>query len=198
MGAAIVAMATYMMHGFNDFTPFWYMTFLMIVRGAGQGLALMPAMNAGMNAVPPRIAGRASATMNQVRQVSVAFGIALLTTIMQSRQVFHASRLAASANMSTSNAILAMKVNMQSVAYQFGLSASLSRALGLGLTWYKLELLSEIQAINDDFIITAAVCACCVILGFFLVDGKKRRSVPVRTESTKQENIALEGRSCIV
>ncbi len=193
-GIAIITVTTYMMHTFSDLTPFGYITLLMMIRGIGMGLAMMPVTNAAMNAVPPHLVGRASAAINQVRQVSASFGIAVLTTIMQDRQVFHVTNLGAAVNMS-GTAGLALKTSLPGLAYQWGLSASISQALGLGLIYYRLELLSTIQAIDDVFIIAAALCVLGFVLSFFLLDDvKKRRSAPGKAvEPALEESITLEG-----
>jgi DHA2 family multidrug resistance protein len=190
-GIAIITVTTYAMHTFSDLTPFWYITMLMMIRGAGMGLAMMPVMNVGMNAAPAYLVGRASATINVVRQVSASLGIAILTTIMQDRQVFHASVLAEAVNSSTSNAALAMREGLQSLAHQFGVSVGLSPALGLGLIFYKIELLSTIQAIDDCFMVAAAMCLFALFVSFFLVDDVKKRQVAhiESSKSSQEENI---------
>jgi DHA2 family multidrug resistance protein len=193
-GTAIITVTTFMMHTFNDLTPFSYMTMLMMVRGLGMGLCMMPTTNAGMNAAPPHLVGRASATINQVRQVSASFGIAILSTIMQNRQVFHATHLAEAVNMSTSTTGMAMQGRLIGLAYQLGQPAGMSRALGLGLIFIRMEYLSMLQAIDDVFIVAAGLCALGFMLSFFLMDVRKRQ--PAHNEatgSTGQEGIALEG-----
>jgi EmrB/QacA subfamily drug resistance transporter len=192
-GTAIITGTTFMMHSFNDLTPFSYMTMLIMIRGLGLGLCMMPTTNAGMNAAPPYLVGRASATINQVRQISASFGIAILSTIMQNRQVFHATRLAEAANLSTSTTGLGMQGRLIGLAYQLGMAAGMSRALSLGLVFIRMEYLSMIQAIDDVFVVAAALCVLAFMLSFFLMDVRKRRPVPSGvTGSTRQEGIALK------
>jgi MFS family permease len=192
-GTAIITGTTFMMHSFNDLTPFSYMTMLIMIRGLGLGLCMMPVTNAAMNAAPPHLVGRASATINQVQQVSASFGIAILSTIMQNRQVFHATRLAEAANLSTSTTGLGMQGRLIGLAYQLGMAAGMSRALSLGLVFIRMEYLSMIQAIDDVFVVAAALCVLAFMLSFFLMDVRKRRPVPSGvTGSTRQEGIALK------
>ena len=110
---------------------------------------------------------------------------------MQDRQVFHASVLAEAVNSSTSNAALAMREGLQSLAHQFGVSVGLSPALGLGLIFYKIELLSTIQAIDDCFMVAAAMCLFALFVSFFLVDDVKKRQVAhiESSKSSQEENI---------
>lgn len=191
-GTAIVTVSSFMMHTFNDLTPFWYMTVLMMVRGIGMGLAMMPNMNAGMNAAPQRLVGRASAAINQVRQVSSSFGVAILTTIMMNRQVFHATRLAETVNM-TGNAGLALRVNVQALVLHMGMSAAVSRFLGLGFIYIRMEYLSMIQAIDDCFIVAAGLVLFGFILSFFLRDRKAAPAPDTAAAPTQQKDLAFEG-----
>jgi DHA2 family multidrug resistance protein len=147
-----------------------------------------------MNAAPPHLVGRASATINQVRQVSASFGIAILSTIMQNRQVFHTTHLAEAVNMSTSTTGMAMQGRLIGLAYQLGQPAGMSRALGLGLIFIRMEYLSMLQAIDDVFIVAAGLCALGFMLSFFLMDVRKRQPAHREaTGSTRQEGIVLEG-----
>ena len=57
------------------------------------GLVMMPAMTAGLNAVPLPQMSRASAMTNVMRQVFGSFGTAIVVTILQSRQTFHTAIL---------------------------------------------------------------------------------------------------------
>jgi len=192
VGTAILTVTSFMMHNFNDLTPFAYMTTIITLRGLGIGLAMMPTVNAAMNAVPPSLAGRASATINQMRQVCASLGIAILTTIMQNRQVFHATRLAEAANLSTSNVALNLRVSLPLLAYQFGKAASLAQALGMGVIYIRMEYISMIQAIDDDFVVAAALCLVAFILSFFLLD-KHHLTHRRPAGSTWQESVAVEG-----
>ncbi len=195
-GVTIVTVTTFMMRSFNDLTAFTYMTELLMVRGVGLGLAMMPVMNVGMNAVPPHLVGRASAALNQVRQVSASFGIAILTTIMSNRQVLHAGNLAESVNLS-GNAGLPLRANMQALLLHMGLSAAFSQYLGLGLIYLRMEYLSTIQAIDDCYMVAAGLCLCGLVMAFFLKD-KSLHSARMEAargeaeETVHQEEMAFE------
>ncbi|MDD2421825.1 MAG: DHA2 family efflux MFS transporter permease subunit [Heliobacteriaceae bacterium] len=75
-------------------TPDAVINRLMVLRGLGLGLTMMPITTAGVNAVPVRESGAASALNTLTRMIAGSFGIALVMTIMENRQFFHQHRLA--------------------------------------------------------------------------------------------------------
>lgn len=172
VGLALITLTTYMMGTFNDLTPFAVMTMWLSIRSIGMGFTLMPAMTAGMNTVPPQLVGRASAVSNVIRQIFASFGIAMFTTIMQNRQVFHFANLAQSVNMS-SNAGLAMQGMMQGLALRLGVGASTAQTLGVSLIAKRIGELSMIQAIDDCYVVAAAMCFFGLLLAPLLRDRKK-------------------------
>ena len=81
----------------------------------------MPVTTAGMNAIPLQKGGRASALGNVIRQVAASFGVALFTTILQKREVFHFANLAQTVNLN-SNQALAMQSGLSALATSHGIS----------------------------------------------------------------------------
>jgi DHA2 family multidrug resistance protein len=76
-----------------------------IVRGLFLGFSFMTVTVLGMSNVPPHKISRASALNNTIRQVSGSFGIAVLSTVLQNRQIFHLSHIADSLNNTSSAAL---------------------------------------------------------------------------------------------
>ncbi|SFJ25108.1 drug resistance transporter, EmrB/QacA subfamily [Paenibacillus sp. UNC496MF] len=67
-----------------------YIILCMIVRNVGISFAMMPASNAGMEAVPKQYSGHASSLTNWVRNVLGSFAIAVFTSLLTSRTASHA------------------------------------------------------------------------------------------------------------
>ena len=170
-GLAIVAWASYMMHTISGFTAFSTITMWMMIRGVGIGLGMMPVMTACMNVVPRPLVGRASAMFNVSKQIFASFGIAVLTTVMQNRQVYHYAQLAHSLNTS-SPAFSSMQKALSGIASQLGIGAGAGKALSLSVIYGKVATLAAVQAIDDCFVIAAVLCAMAMVLCFFLKDRK--------------------------
>lgn len=67
-----------------------YIIFCMIIRNIGISFAMMPASNAGMEAVPKQFSGHASSLTNWVRNVLGSFAIAIFTSLLSTRAANHA------------------------------------------------------------------------------------------------------------
>jgi len=171
-GLFLVTWTTYVMNDFNNLTPYAVMTIWLTIRGAGMGLSMMPVTTAGMNVVPPLLVGRASALSNVIRQVSSSFGIAMFTTIMQHRQIYHFSNMAQSVNIS-SNEYIHLQSALTNMATSLGWGYGTTQTLGLSLIAQEITKQSMISAIGDCFIVAAALCLGALIMSFFLTEGKK-------------------------
>jgi hypothetical protein len=136
------------------------------------GLSMMPVTTVGMNTVPPALIGRASALSNVIRQVASSFGIAMFTTIMQHRQVFHFSNMAQSVNIS-SNEYIHLQAILTDMATSLGLGYGTTQGLGLSIIAKEVGKLSMIQAIDDCFIVAAALCLVALVMSLFLKEGNK-------------------------
>jgi EmrB/QacA subfamily drug resistance transporter len=172
-GLALVTWTTYAMYGFNDLTPYAIMTIWLTIRGAGMGLAMMPVTTVGMNTIPTALIGRASALSNVVRQVASSFGIAMFTSIMQHRQVFHFSNLAQSVNIS-SNEYIHLQAYLSDLAISQGMDYGTTQGLGIGIIAKEIGKISMINAIGDCFIVAAALCLVALAMSFFLNDTKNK------------------------
>ncbi|HPT69894.1 MAG TPA: DHA2 family efflux MFS transporter permease subunit [Syntrophomonas sp.] len=179
-GLSIFAFSTYMMHDFNLVTPLSTIVILLMIRGASMGLVNMPAATAGMNTVPLPLIGRASAMSNVIRQVAGSFGIAVFTTIMQNRKVVYFTQLAQSVNLDSTQS-LDLQNTLQSMAVSNGLSVTTVKSVYLAMISQKISLMSVAHAIDDCFLLAAAMGVIALILSVFLKD-KPRTTTLVKTE----------------
>lgn len=167
-GLAIVVWTTYMMGTFNANTSFAAMTIWFTLRGFGMGFCFMPVTTAGMNTVPLELVGRASALNNVIRQVASAFGIALFTGIMQSRQAFHAFNYTQAINPGSVD-FMQLQQAFKGMVLSGGPGGD---AILQSMLTGKIMQMSMIQAINDCFLIAALLCGFALLLSFFLRDRR--------------------------
>ncbi|WP_072869579.1 DHA2 family efflux MFS transporter permease subunit [Desulfofundulus thermosubterraneus] len=163
VGLSVVAFTTWELHKINlDISTHW-LQMMMVYRSLGMGLAMMPIGTAGMEAVPARLSGRASAFNNLVRQVSASLGIAFLTYVMTRRQANHFSWLADGFSWSSPVAYGALQQVKQALALP-GDSA-------LAVISLAAQRQAMASAIADTFIVSAVMVALAIPLSLFL--GKK-------------------------
>lgn len=177
VGLLIITCTTYMMHDFNLATPFAFITIIFTLRGLGMGLANMPVNTAGMNTVPIEKMGRASALGNVIRQIAASFGVAIFTTILQTREVFHFANLANGVNMN-SNQALAMQKGLSVIASNHGLNIKSVQSAAMAMIGNKIALMAAVNSVDDCFVVAAALCLLAMFLCFFLKAKKSLPNVP--------------------
>lgn len=92
VGTCLLAMSTWLLSGVSLSTSDLTIALWTAVFGVGMGLAMMPAMTAGMSVVPSMGVGRAAAMRNVIQRASGSFGITLLTVILDARIVAAGAR----------------------------------------------------------------------------------------------------------
>jgi EmrB/QacA subfamily drug resistance transporter len=145
----------------GDSTPFFYFYPVFLLFGAGFGLSLPQLTNTVLASVPFQKAGVASAANNTIRQISAAFGVAVLGAIMvaQISTVGHA-------DLSVANLPIAMKDSIGNLLNS-GLTGGVTPALPSGVS---AATLSTIHAVITDAI-TQGVRWAALTAGIFVSFG---------------------------
>lgn len=182
-GMAVISYTTHLMAQFDTGTSFTYMTVIMTIRNVGMGLALMPAMTWGMNAIPAELVGRASSISNVIRQISASVGIAMFTAIMQNRQVYHLENMAGSMNFSSLE-MHDLSAALQPAAASLGLDGGSLQYLTLSYLYKHLAELSYVQAIDDCFYVATAICVAGTVLSLLVTVQRKQPPAARMEEAT--------------
>lgn len=93
-GLLFITISSWMLGHLRTDTPHAYLVFWMTFRYVGVALAMTPASNVGMMAVPRALVGHASAMSNWVRQGLGALSIGLFSALITYRSGIHAIALA--------------------------------------------------------------------------------------------------------
>ncbi|MFZ5633806.1 MAG: DHA2 family efflux MFS transporter permease subunit [Bacillota bacterium] len=176
LGLVIVAWGTWEFKNLSINSTVMYVTVVAAIRSVGMGLAMMPMTTAGMNTIPQQEVGRASALNNVCRQVAASFGIAVLTTVMQSRQTFHFAHLAESVTVSSPLAPMVTRQISALAALNAGAGAGQGSVLALITGLAARE--SLVMAIDDTFLVAAIIIAFAIPTALFLGKGKERAQLP--------------------
>src|SRR5262249_41468074 len=130
----------------SDGTLRWWL----LARGAAMGMVMMPAMTAGLNAVPLAKMSRASSMSNVMRQVFGAFGTAVVVTILQVRQIYHTAML--SQTVTPENIPLQQAMaQMQQWAATNGMSAVQAQAMALMAAFRQVAQSAAVMGFDDVF-----------------------------------------------
>ena len=166
-GIILLMVISWIFHYLNLATATGTIVFWTILRGLTMPLAAMPAQTAAMVEIPTEQIGRASALTNIIQRVSSSFGIAVLTTILTTRQALHGEWLAWTVNPGNLAA-------MGALSHAGAVMGGGVRGKTMALAWIKGMALKTgfVNAIDDVFIITAIITAVAIIPAFFLKKGK--------------------------
>jgi EmrB/QacA subfamily drug resistance transporter len=157
IGLSIVAFAIYLLHTLTLDTPRGHVMWLLMLLGAGLGMAMMPIMTGGIAAIPVAESNIASAFNNVVRNVSGALGVAVLTAIWTTQQ---AQQLAGRA------ALLPATTPTPHV----GGPAIPDWVSTYGL-YHQTQLQVFVTSLDDLFLIAAALAALGALGALFLRSG---------------------------
>lgn len=167
-GLMVLAVTLFLFSGVDTRTSYSSMLWLLIVnRGLGMGLIFTPLMRTALNAVPSHRVGMASGLLNIIRQIGGSFGIAMLSTHLESRQAFHESIFFEGANLGSVGTQLAVLSTKSSLAAQ-GLTGNQLDKVAAGMI--KLQLTSEatMASFQDTFLALSMVAALCLIPAILL------------------------------
>ncbi len=163
LGLLLLAFVTFLFRNLNLATATTTVMLWTMIRGVTMPLAMMPAQTAAMADIPNELIGRASAITNIVSRVSSSFGIAVLTSILTSRRAFHGAHLSwglTAANPTVANMIARAGTAMGGGAR--GKSVALAYMQGM------VAKSSFVNAIDDVFIVTAALTLIALVPALFL------------------------------
>jgi hypothetical protein len=127
----------------GDSTPFYYFYPVFALFGAGFGLSLPQLTSTVLASVPFQRAGVASAANNTIRQISAAFGVAVLGAIMVAQ-----ISAVGQADLAVTNLPLAMKASVGTLLNS-GLSGGVAPSLPPGLS---PTILGTIHSVITDAI----------------------------------------------
>lgn len=153
-GVAIAAVSTLVLQKLNLDMSLNEITIILVIRSIGIGLSMMPITTAGMNVVARNSVGRASSLSNVTRQIFASFGIAVLTSIMQNRQIFHYMRLAD--GISSTSAVTSLNIaQIQNALTAAGADQGTAAATALAAIYSLVQKQAMVFAIDNTFIIAS-------------------------------------------
>jgi len=174
LGILFLTLSLYLNGFLSEFSESQQIMVALYIRGIGMGLIFTPLSTIALSNIPRHKMAQASGLFNVIRQIGGSFGIAILGTLLTQRTIFH-------------SAIYGQSVDPYSPAFQhslFGIRHFAQQVRGGTLeaaTMRAGALLGShigtqafIQAINDDFLIAAAITVIGLVPILFLRTSKRR------------------------
>ncbi|MCZ8512704.1 DHA2 family efflux MFS transporter permease subunit [Paenibacillus filicis] len=163
IGLTILGTTTVELHLLTQDTPNHWLDTLLIIRGIGIGMCMMPLTQIGMINIPTPDVSRASSLSNVVRQVAASMGITILTAIMSSRQTMHYNQINESVTVDSlpANQTISM---LSSAIMQGGVDAATAGGSAAAYLAGIMQKEALVRGIADTFYVSAIPVLLCIPL----------------------------------
>ena len=173
VGALLLAFSFYLNYFLSLDTEHAYIMLTLYLRGIAMGLMFSPLTAVATFDVPREKMGQASGLINVLRQIGGSFGVAILTTVLTSRIIFHTQSYGEGIDVN-SPAFKSMARNLGNfVAHNAGTVGTVAEQQARYLFMSNISKQAFVQAISDDFLIAAIITAISAIPVIFLRLKKK-------------------------
>jgi EmrB/QacA subfamily drug resistance transporter len=190
VGLTIIGLSTIELHNIAQNTPHHWITMMLVVRGIGIGLCMMPLSSAGMNSLPNHMIGRASSLSNVIRNVMASFGIAVLTTIMTNRTANVATRIAEKLDPS-SPAFNEFQTNVTHRYLELGTDPGSAAGGVTGVLYGLVQKEALVRGIAETMLISAFPAFLSLVMVLFMIRRKKAAGQDVQG-SDAQQHVMIE------
>jgi MFS transporter, DHA2 family, multidrug resistance protein len=173
IGATLLAFSFYLNSLMSFMTEHSYIMITLYIRGVAMGMLFSPLTNIGLRTIPREKMAQASGLNNVLRQVGGSFGVAILSTLLTSRTIFHAQVYGEALQV---NSPVFRSVVQHAGAYvssALGTVGSIAETQARSLILANLNKQAFIQAVDDDFLWATVFSILLVIPVFFLRAKKK-------------------------
>ncbi|NOU96544.1 DHA2 family efflux MFS transporter permease subunit [Paenibacillus sp. LMG 31456] len=177
IGLLILGVTTYELHSLTADTSHLWINVVLTIRGFGIGLCMMPISTVGMADIPKDKINEASPLSNVFRQVMASMGIAVLTTIMSSRQYLHYFRITENVP-STSEPATQYMSAISGALSQGGVDAATASGTAAVYLAGLMQKEAMVRSIADTFFVSAIPAFLCIPLVFLLRTKKKKKEQP--------------------
>lgn len=174
-GLFLLAWASYQLTFINLNTSKEAISLLLVIRGIGLGLSMMPINTSGMNAVPQKLVGRASALSNTIRQVMSSLSVTIMTMTLNAHVNNNYARLSEQVTAFNSQAVNIFN-QLQGLFTLNRFSAGEARGAATSVLYGLVYKQAYVDAMDFTIAVTVVAVAVAFILVFFMRGKKKGAS----------------------
>ncbi len=177
VGALMLAFSFYLNSMLSYMTEHSFIMVTLYLRGISMGLMFSPLTALATIGISNEKMGQASGLINVLRQVGGSFGVALLSTLLTTRVIFHSQVYGESLDQN-SQVFKGVMANIGNyLVHTAGSTVSGAAQQGKMLLLSHVNRQAFVQAISDDFLIAAIITLICAIPVFFLKIKKNNKSL---------------------
>jgi len=191
-GLLLLTLSFYLNSQMSFLTEHHFIMTTLYIRGVAMGIVFAPLTAAAVVDIPQHKMGQASGLLNVIRQVGGSFGVAVLTTIMTTRVIYHAQSFG---EMIQSNSP-AYHAAMRNIGYfitnSMGTVGSIADRQSQSILMSHVARQSFVQAIDDDFLLAALITLVSAIPVIFLKIGRRGKGKISGNESMQGPDVPKE------
>ena len=166
-GLILLTYASYLFTNLSLDTPNSKIIEILMLRGVGMGLVMMPATTTAMNAVPRHLIPRATALTNALQRISGSFGTAIMATVLTARQTYQFAMAAQTVNANNPTVHLVMS-EAQAFFALHQMSAAVGQQLTVLMLYQQVAMTAAVRSFDDTFFVAAVLCIPAVFAALFV------------------------------
>ncbi len=151
-----LAFAYWQLGGIDPNTSDAKIAAILVLRGAAQGMMMLPLMTVGMDRIAPARMSRATVLATVLRQLAGAFGAASAASLLLTRQQHHQATLVQTVT-PDAPAVVSSLGAMTVRLLEQGVAAGASAMIALGQLNDRTKVVASVRAYDDCFLVYAVV-----------------------------------------
>ncbi|MDR3543925.1 MAG: DHA2 family efflux MFS transporter permease subunit [Desulfosporosinus sp.] len=171
-GMIIMIFGTYPFTHLQVITDLHSVELYLFVIGSGLGLAIMPSITLAFSVLPEELVNQGSAVLNLIRQLGSAFGVSILTSVVDQRAPYYMQRIVDQGS-AGSNTLLFI-YRYQNYFQSFGYNLTQAKQLTITYALSFFEQQASVQAFHDAFGVSMIAAILGVIPAIFLFQKKAK------------------------
>ncbi len=186
LGLGLLVLSFFLNSKMSFMTEHSYIMTTLYMRGLGMGILFGPLTALGLKNVPRAKMAQASGLNNVIRQVGGSFGVAILSTVLSSRVIYHTQVFGESIQVNSPAFRQALQNINGFVRSATGAAGSIADTQSQYLLLSHVSKQAFVEGINDDFLLAAIFTFISIIPVFFLRSKKSQKSgEPMVTHATE-------------
>ena len=154
-GVFLLAFSLYLYKDISFSSDYWFLFWPQVIRGIAIGMINAPLLSTALNAVRREQTSLASGLFSVIMQVGGAFGVAMVGTVLQRRELFHYVHYLERINDVFSPFTSQALTTMQAFLYRYGCEPAEVMAKGKSLLAMWIHRQARVAAFEDAFLFAA-------------------------------------------
>lgn len=180
IGIVALGVSLYLNGSLSLFSERQDILFPLYIRGVAMGLLFTPLTTLALSEVPRQKIAQASGLFNVIRQLGGSFGVAIMGALLTRRTIFHSTMYGQAIDQYSPVFQQTMSHLKLFSTHAIGGTPGVAGARAQSLIASHIFSQSFVRAINDDFLVAAAITFVGVIPVLILrTQGKKKKNVVI-------------------